>query len=212
MSKQKYDTIIFDLGGVIVNLNTQSTLDAFAQLSGLNASEVLSRFMNEPDFSRYDKGLISEDEFRVVVKRTMGISSTDSEIDQAWNAMIYDIPPHRLDWLKGLNDKFQVYILSNTNTIHINYVHDELFKEHGLYNFSSLVREVYYSHEIGMRKPDKEIYEWVIDKNKLQIGNTIFLDDNEDNINGANEVGINALKVNSPEEVPELLRNEGIEI
>lgn len=212
LSQQKYRNIIFDLGGVIVNLNTHSTLQEFSRLSDHSEDEIYQKFINEPAFHKYEKGQISDEEFRALVRETMNIKASDEAIDAAWNAMIYDIPSHRLNWLKQLNERFGVYILSNTNTIHIDYVHKLLEGEHGLINFEGLVNKVYYSHKIGMRKPDQDIFNWLIRENELESKSTIFLDDNIDNINGGIAVGIKSLQVKDPENVPQLLKNEGIEI
>lgn len=195
-----------------MNVNTQTTLEAFAKLSGLNTEEVLSKFINEPAFSLYEKGQISDVQFRELVLNVFNLKIADKDINEAWNAMIFDIPAHRLDWLSSLNENYNVYILSNTNNVHIDYVHEELKSNHGLSDFSTLVKEVYYSHEVAMRKPDEEIFRWVLDKNNLLPEQTIFLDDNAENIIEAKRIGITSLLVNNPEDVPELLKNEGIEI
>lgn len=211
MNEKKIKHIIFDLGGVIVTLDPQFTTIEFSILSGKNAHEINDFALMYPLFHHYEKGLIDNSNFRKGVRELLEIEAADDVIDFGWNAMIIDIPKERLEWLRALKKKYHVTILSNTNDIHISYVHNMLKEEHGLEDFSSLVHQVYYSHEINLRKPDTDIYQHVLNNASYLPEETLFLDDNLENIEGAQEVGIQTIHVTNPKFIPTLLDNEGIQ-
>lgn len=211
MENKNIKNIIFDLGGVIVDLDTSKTINAFSDLSGIPEDEIL-KMADEPIFQQYEKGEIENNVFRERLRELFNIDSHDNIIDKAWNAMIGNTPIHRLEWMSSLQQQFRVFILSNTNHIHINYVHDTLNTNYGIENFTNHVEKVYYSQLIGLRKPDKEIFEFVIDQNNLETSSTLFLDDNVDNLKGAKSIGIQTAQVSHPELVPQILANAGIQI
>jgi putative hydrolase of the HAD superfamily len=115
-----------------------------------------------------------------------------------------------LQWLSQLKQQYRVTILSNTNDIHISYVH-ELLGQHGLKDFSSLVHQVYYSHEVNLRKPNTDIYQYVLDHADYLPSETLFLDDNAHNVAGAQAVGIQTIRVTDPTLIPNQLQHEGIQ-
>lgn len=209
LKEKKIKHIVFDLGGVIVNLDTQRTIDQFTTLSGKSVDEITQYAVNHELFHEYEKGLISNGNFRTGLKNLLGIEPEDHTIDEAWNAMIIDVPKERLEWLRQLKQQYRVTILSNTNDIHISLVH-QLLQDHGLKDFSSLVHQVYYSHEINLRKPNADIYQYVLDNADYLPSETLFLDDNLHNIEGAQAVGIETIHVIDPLLIPNQLHNEGI--
>lgn len=211
MNNKKIKNIIFDLGGVIVDLDTAKTISAFSELSGI-AEHDLMKTVHHPIFLQYEKGEIACKVFREGVRKLFEMTTSDKEIDAAWNAMIGDIPMHRLEWLSSLQQNYRVFILSNTNHIHINYVHAIMNDNYGIEDFSTYAEKVYYSQQVGMRKPDTEIFKFVIDQNNLDPQHTLFLDDNLDNLNGAEGVGIQTAQVNHPENVPQILIDAGIQL
>jgi putative hydrolase of the HAD superfamily len=212
LEKKKIKHIIFDLGGVIVNLDTQRTIDKFAGLSGKSVHEIADYAVNHQLFQDYEKGLIGNASFRRDLKRLLATEHDNSILDIAWNAMIIDVPKERLEWLRHLKQHYRVTILSNTNDIHISYLHDLLKEHHGLDDFSTLVHRVYYSHDVKMRKPDFEIYQHVLDNESYLPEETLFLDDNEQNIKEASVLGIRTIRVLNPQDIPTLLENEGIRL
>ncbi|MDR0661566.1 MAG: HAD-IA family hydrolase [Prevotellaceae bacterium] len=111
--------------------------------------------------------------------------------------MILDIPSYRLDTLKHLKPRFRTFLLSNTNDLHIAYFHNRLKAEHGINDLSNHFEEVYYSYQIHLRKPDKEIFEYVLQKNKLRVNRTLFIDDTIRHIESAKSLGIQTLHVDS---------------
>jgi glucose-1-phosphatase len=192
------NAVIFDLGGVIVDLAVDKTVKAFAALSGVAPAQVLEAYIKHPGFFAYEKGLITDAEFRQILRELFSIQVSDAQLDEAWNAMLVNLPKEKLQWLTNLKSKVKVYALSNTNAIHIKYVNEVMLQGEPL---DSYFHRCYYSHHVNMRKPDLEIYEHVLNHNGLVSHETLFLDDNPDNIKAAKRLGIQAVQVNHPNEV-----------
>ncbi|WP_155182098.1 HAD family hydrolase [Fulvivirga lutimaris] len=197
MSQGKFKNLIFDLGGVIINLDTSLTIKAFAKLSGRSLEEVITFSEEEPSFHLYEKGQITDADFRTAIRALTSKQLDDNSIDEAWNAMILDLPIERIKLLRSLKERHNIYLLSNTNSIHMECVND-VRKKAGIESFDQLFHYDYYSHIMRKRKPDADIFEQVLQENNLDPKQTLFLDDNYDNINGASNLGINTLHVTSP--------------
>jgi len=192
--------LIFDLGGVILDLSVDHTLQSFSDISGLKKEKVKELFVSSRGFLDYEKGLIDDDTFRAFVRELYNVQASDDVLDASWNAMLRGIPKEKLDLLLSLKNKFNVYLLSNTNTIHLNYINDKILLPH--FQEESLDRyfhKTYYSHLMKKRKPDADIFEQVLDENGLQPHETLFLDDNADNIAGAKALGIQTVHVVTPD-------------
>lgn len=186
--------IIFDLGGVILNLNQDLTLRAFSKL-GLDLFEINAK---STVFTDYETGKINCNTFRAILKSFAIKPLTDEQIDVAWNKMLLDLPEFRFDILAKLQQKFDLYLLSNTNLIHIKQVYAYLNQTYPNYNFNSYFKQVYFSHEIGCRKPDAASFLKVINDNQLNPEHTLFIDDSMLNIKGANAVGLKTLLAKTP--------------
>lgn len=192
-------TLIFDLGGVILDLSVAHTLESFAGLSKMPKEKVEAIYFSAPGFLDYEKGAIGDHAFRDFVRETYSISATDEDIDQAWNAMLRGIPAQKLDLLTRLQSEFQVFLLSNTNAIHVHHINEVMLpKGNEKRTLDSYFHKAYYSHRMGKRKPDAEIFEQVIEENNLVPEQTLFLDDYTVNIEGAKSVGIKTIHVTSP--------------
>ena len=198
----KVKAVIFDLGGVIVDLAVNKTIQAFSELSGFSPQEIQQAYLQQPGFFSYEKGLITDAEFRQMLRKLFSIQVNDKQLDEAWNAMLVDLPREKLQWLLALKNKLPVYALSNTNQIHISYVNDVMLCGEQLDNYFN---HCFYSHHVNMRKPDVEIYEHVLHHVDLLPHEALFLDDNEENIKAATSLGIHAVQVNHPGEVYTLL-------
>jgi len=198
------NTIIFDLGGVIIDLDEKATTRAFMELSGHTLEQIIHHYHTSPYFKNHEKGLITDTVFRQGIREVLDIKATDNELDQAWNAMLGNIPIERLDLLLKLRKKFKVLILSNTNGIHepaFTQILKEVSGKNGLTDFAD---EVYYSHILKMRKPDPEIYLTVLQLSNLQAESTLFLDDKIENLKGAESVGIQTMHIAHPDKIFEL--------
>lgn len=186
-----YETVIFDLGKVIIDLYPEATTEAFKTILGKEYSFVIERLNKAHHFTDYETGRISTADFIKGIQSSTSISVDESEIKQAWNAMLGKIPDSRLKLLKEVKESHQTFCLSNTNELHIEFIYDYLSSEKQLQNLDDYFKSVYLSHEINMRKPDKEIFQWVIDQNKLNPQKTIFIDDTAGHLEGAKACGLN---------------------
>lgn len=194
MSK-RYKNLIFDLGGVIINLDMDRTVRMFSEMSGRRYEEIMPRFYTTELFIDFEKGLMNETYFREGINELLGTDFSDEEIDSAWNAMLLDIPEERVRLLQRLNKDHDLYLISNTNEIHVPVFNRILEKTTGLPDLSSLFKKIYYSHEVNLRKPDTDIYKLVLEENNLDPEETILIDDRLDNLKGAEHVGIDGVQV-----------------
>lgn len=187
--------IVFDLGNVIINIDFDLTYKAFSELSDKSLGEVYQIFEKLDLWDKYEKGLLSNSEFIFTIKNALEIKKSDDLIIEAWNALLLDIPKRRIDKMKELANRYRLFILSNTSYIHIIEVNKILNKSRGIDDLKNLVEKVYYSYEIGMRKPNSDIYDYVLGDANLKAEETLFLDDNLDNIIGAKNIGIHTIHV-----------------
>lgn len=196
MRNQKIENIIFDLGGVIINLDMDHAFDKFSQLFGHDVrSHMMDDYHNHQFFQQYEVGAISDEEFRLSLRNLAHSDLDDDHIDQAWNSMLGELPGERIEWIRDLTNDYNVVILSNTNSIHIKRF-NEIFSQSSSYNLpKDLFHKTYYSHEINDRKPNTSCFQYVLDDFGMTPENTIFYDDNLDNINTANDLGIKTVLV-----------------
>lgn len=192
---KKIDNIIFDLGNVILDIDYQSTIKAFEKIGIENASILYSKSSQTKIFDQLETGKITKEDFILEIQKIISKASK-SEIINAWNAIIKDLPESRIDILKNLKDKFSIFLLSNTNSIHIDYIVKKIGA--GKYDeFYNLFDKVYYSHEVKLRKPDPNIFKLVINENNLKIKNTLFIDDSIQHINSAKKLGLQTYHLNN---------------
>ena len=189
----KYKTIIFDFGGVILNIDFALTHSAFQNLGVKDLDAKFSQTQQSGFFDRFEKGEIAPESFRKEIKHYLSSSISDQELDAAWNKMLLDIPKQRIDWVLKLKEKYQCVLLSNTNKVHYDYYRGNLESVHGYKKFSDLFHKTYFSHEIGMRKPDANIYNYVLEDLKLKPSEVLFIDDTQKNIDAAQKLGWNCI-------------------
>lgn len=192
--------LIFDLGGVILDLSVSHTLESFSKLSGLPNQRIEEIYYSAPGFIEYEKGLIDDAQFRAFVRETFGIAADDKSIDACWNAMLRGIPAVKLNLLLRLQQEFSVYLLSNTNAIHLDHINSTILPGvtgNGA-TLDNYFHRAYYSHQMRKRKPDADIFEQVLEENNLIPEQTLFLDDYAINIEGAKSLGIRTIHVTSP--------------
>jgi glucose-1-phosphatase len=191
--------ILFDLGGVIINLSVEKTHRAFASLSGRPLEDV-QRLVHHGDyFKLYEKGLITDDQFRDHLRQHLQLNVSDKELDQAWNAMLLDIPVERIRLLERLKNRYNLYLLSNTNNIHLQCFNEKVKRISGKASLDTYFLKAFYSHLIKKAKPDLEIYEYVLTDAPMKPEETLFLDDNKDNLAGASRAGIRTYHVQEPD-------------
>jgi putative hydrolase of the HAD superfamily len=197
--------IIFDLGGVIINLDINKSIKAFNAVSTQPFEEIYTQAKQSDLFNSFDKGTISQETFFYELAKTIGYNGEMDVLYNAWNAMLLDFPEHRFDTLVSAKQRYNTFLLSNTNETHIEVFERDLRRTHGIQNFEDYFDKLYYSCRLGMRKPDAEIFEFVLNENKLNPTETIFIDDSIQHVKGAGEVGINAHLLEKNMEVQTLL-------
>jgi putative hydrolase of the HAD superfamily len=198
------NSIIFDLGGVLLNIDYDATINAFRNLGLRDPEKAFSKQIQADIFQRFEKGLIDQEEFLNYLKNETRSTST-GDLKEAWCALLGDFPSSRFKMLENLSNQYELYILSNTNIIHQQRFESYIDTIYGWGNFESLFRKIYYSHQIGLRKPDKEIYEFVLGSSSLNPLETLFVDDTEVNLIPAKQLGIKILTVGLHDEVTDLL-------
>ncbi|WP_297092073.1 HAD family phosphatase [uncultured Draconibacterium sp.] len=196
--------IIFDLGRVLLNLDFDASIQAFQQLGSNGELLDHKNAYADPAFYQLEIGKISPDEFRTTVRKLLNNSNaSDTEIDDAWYAMILDIPENRVKKLLELGKNYKVFLFSNTNQIHIDKLLPEFKAQHGI-DFPSLFDAVYYSHELNDRKPEVSSFDKVISLANVVPAETLFVDDLEKNIIGAQQAGLQTFWLQEGMEMAEL--------
>jgi epoxide hydrolase-like predicted phosphatase len=190
----KIRALIFDLGGVILDIDQERTLRAFNRL-GLDL-EALNYQM--PVFNHFEIGKISIEEFRLILKTALNGLADDNQIDQAWNCMLLELPKSRLQILKKLKQHFKLYLLSNTNALHMQYFYNYLHEKHNVADWQNTFDHIFYSHEIGLRKPDLTCYKHVCDTIGLSPEQCVFIDDSIINLRGAEDAGLKTCLADTP--------------
>jgi putative hydrolase of the HAD superfamily len=195
------EAIIFDLGGVILNLRYENTIEAFTQLCGRDVSQLYSQQKQSPIFDEIETGKISPKEFRLGLRNILNIHHldiSDEQLDFAWNAMLLDIPKERLEFLQKIGKQKRIFLLSNTNEIHKKAFDENLYNEHQMKSLDHLFEKAYYSHLVMDRKPNPSIFEYVLTQNNLKPETTLFIDDSHQHIVGASRVGVQTIHLKSP--------------
>ena len=192
MLKNNYKNIIFDLGGVILTLNYQRTIDEFSKLCNRSFDEFFSQYQQLSFFDEFERGEISANDFRNSIRKEFNINSTNQEIDFAWNAMLGSIPRERIEFLYELGNEKRIFLLSNTNEIHLKAFNEIVKRENDIDDFNTFFENAYYSHLVKMRKPETRIFDFVLYKNNLKPSETLFIDDSIQHIEGAKSIGIDA--------------------
>ena len=211
MKNDKIKNIIFDLGDVILNIDVPVASLSFAELSGKQQEEILTLFKENDLFRKFETGHLDEAGFRNYIREILTFPDwTDEMIDTAWNSLLLDLPPERVDLLKNLRKKYRLFLLSNTSSIHITQVNKILEASTGVKKLDDLFEKVFVSYEMGLMKPDPQIYQDLLDEAGLKAEETLFLDDNLDNIKGAQTLGIATIHVQKPTTILEYLSDYAV--
>lgn len=183
--------IIFDFGGVLLDLDYQKTYDRLSEVMGISLSEGKVPEGLIHVFEKFEKGQIHEENFIWALQNHAEGFPQARQIIDAWNAMLIGWNPKRLEMLLDLQKTYEVFLLSNTNALHMDWVYKDLLANHQVHHFDKKYFDMtFYSHKMGMRKPDDEIYLQVLKEADLNASETLFIDDKKENIEGAKRVGI----------------------
>ena len=195
--------ILFDFGGVIVGLNKQNAVDRFKEIGLLNIEDYVNEFRQSGIFLELEEGKLSKEEFYTEFRKLAGKDIAAEDIDSGWMAFLTHIPEYKFQMLKDLRKKYNVYLLSNTNPIIMGWAESEDFsptKE----PITAFFDKCFYSFEVGAAKPDKTIFEAVINETGLNPAETLFLDDGQSNLDAAEEFGFKTYLANQDEDLREV--------
>jgi glucose-1-phosphatase len=211
MKNSKIRNIIFDLGDVILNIDVPIASKSFGELSGKEQVEIMKIFKENDLFRQFETGVLDEPTFRNYVREILNLPDlSDEAIDTAWNSLLLDLPPERVELLKKLSQNYRLFLLSNTSSIHITQVNKILKASTGVERLGDLFETVFLSYEMGLMKPDPRIYTQVLEQAGLVAEETLFLDDNADNIKAASQVGIETIHVQKPVTILEYLKDYAV--
>jgi putative hydrolase of the HAD superfamily len=190
---QGIKNIIFDLGGVILNLDNKRTEDAFTSFGVKDFRSYFGHGHASDFFREYEVGRISDRQFIDSIRQLTGISVSDEAIVNGWNALLLDFPPERIQLLKQLRKSYRLFLFSNTNALHLAALQKTYADTFGGGSLEDHFEKTYYSHLLGMRKPDRESFEYILRENQLAAGETMFVDDAIVNVEGAEQLGLRGL-------------------
>ena len=201
-----YKNIIFDFGGVIILIDYRLTVAAFKKLGINNFDEKYSKLTQSRLFDEFEMGMISASEFRNRIRSISTFQLSDDQIDEAWNAMLIDLPKESVDFLMTRKKNHRLFLLSNTNEIHELAFTNMIQEKFGKDVLKELFERIYFSHRLKMRKPDPDIFRYVLNENNLPAEETLFVDDSFQHIEGARKAGLATFHFESGKVLDDILR------
>lgn len=190
--------IIFDLGGVFLNINFQLTSQAFAKLGVTDFNNMFTQHYSNPLFELLETGKITEHEFYDAFREASKVALTNQEIKDAWNALLLDFPPERIQWLEQMAKKYNLYLFSNTNQIHYDCFMQQFEQVFNGKNFNDYFIKAYYSQDLGLRKPYPNAFEAILKEQSLNPADTLFIDDTIKNVEAAASLGMQTIHLAPP--------------
>ena len=206
---QNIKNIIFDYGNVIFRLDFVRSLQAWKDLGIDNADTFYGHKVQDKIFDRFETGEVPADEFRDYIRKASNNPNlTDEQINHAWNSLLVGIPEGNHDLLLKLKPKYRTFLLSNINAIHYDHIMKYLKDDFGFDGNEHLFEKIYYSHLVGKRKPNAEIFEQVLTENNLNPAETLFIDDSPQHIATAQKLGIQTYLMTAPDSIQRLFGEE----
>ena len=205
--KNEIKNILFDWGGVITELHLDATKKAFHDLGLTIFDDHIPHDPLDKVFIPFEIGMISPEEFRNNIRKLSANPLTDMMIDTAWNAMLGVLPEERWKLLESISQSYRTFLLSNTNAIHVNYYFNYLQGIYGTYGYNHLFEKAYFSHEIHLRKPNADIFEYVVHDCGIEPQVTLFIDDFIENIETARKLGFQTVHLTKPRTLVDLFKN-----
>lgn len=191
---QSIKNIIFDFGNVLFDLELGAISRELTWLTGTQFESIKNKLDRLGVFHLYETGGITTEEFVDTLCQAANPHLKPAQVIDAWNSILVGMPLERFDQVLRLRQHYQVFLLSNINDLHARWIDDYLWREHNLDNFQTRYFDaVYYSHLIRLRKPDREIYEYVLADAELVPEESVFIDDLEENIETARQLGIHTI-------------------
>ena len=182
--------LIFDLGGVLVNLDRPAMREAFERL-GIESihDNVMDDYRQKELYMEFESGNISVSAFRASMRRLSNQELTDRQIDEAWITVLKEIPEYKLDWLLKLREQYNIMLLSNTNSLHWQWAKEHFFHYKG-HEAEDFFDRIYLSYKMHKQKPDVEIFKSVLEDSMITPESTFFIDDSAVNCKAAESLGI----------------------
>ena len=187
------DNIIFDLGGVILEIDINKIKKGFMSLGFSDLESSFDLFKHNKIFEKFEKGQIEPQVMRNEIRKACPNPFSDRQFNEIWNSVILNYPKENIQLLKDLHKKYATFLLSNTNEIHYNFYTEILNEKFGIKKLDFLFNKAYYSHISGMRKPDTEFFKLVLHENNLRPEKTLFIDDFKENIEAAKSLKIKTI-------------------
>ena len=204
--------IIFDFGGVIINIDTARIGQVLIKKGIDNLEQVHLHLIENDFYNGLETGHVTPQQFRNAIKSVLNINMSDDDIDEAWNAIILDIPPERVRLLEAIRKNYSTYLLSNTNIIHYDYYSRYFAAAFGYDQLADIFDRAYFSHEMGLRKPNTEIFKRVLKESALIPEDTLFIDDVLENVEAAISVGMNGYHLDEGIELTSLFKDDRLAI
>lgn len=207
---QPIKNIIFDFGNVLFDLDLPAIERNLKLLFGKNFAAAKEKLLRERIFELYEVGGLSTEEFVDALRFAPERPLEKEQVVAAWNSIFLEMPRHRFEMLLRLRECYKVFLLSNINDLHAAWIDDYMTREHGIEDFRARYFDgVYYSHLIRLRKPDHEVYEYVLADAELVAKETIFFDDMEVNVEAAKQLGIRGILKPAEEKIEEVVKSLG---
>ena len=196
--------IIFDLGGVLLNIDFSKTSRAFRELGVQNFDDFYSKESANQLFEQLETGHLSNIDFYSYMLQHCAAGTTKEQVQTAWNAILLDFRHESIRFLSSLQSQFRIYLLSNTNSIHHHAFTTDFRQVFNGAVFDSLFTKAYYSHQIGLRKPYASVYEFVLRDAGIAGAETLFIDDAAVNTRGAQQAGLHTKLLEQGETIEQL--------
>lgn len=198
--RMKYEAIIFDLGGILVDIDYAAPGKRFQALGIEGVSHIFFEGGEGEIFYKYERGEVSTDAFFDVLRPYGKPGLTTEEMKDAWNAILVGFPAHRIDMLKTLQKDYRLFLLSNINDLHLAAFRSMIKMKFPDLNFDGLFEKAYYSNLLGKRKPEEGAFRAVLDCHNLMPEKVLYVDDSTQHIEAAARLGIGARWLKAPEE------------
>ena len=196
--------IIFDFGGVIIDIEFDRVRDAFNKLGIDDFDKYFNKFRQTDIFDKFDTGRVGEDEFFSEIEKHLPAGVRRDDVISAWNAMLGGFPGEHFHYLINMKQKYNTYLLSNTNETHLRYYFSRLNEWFGIENMDVFFKKTYYSHEIHLRKPNTDVFGFVCNDAGLDMSETLFIDDSPQHVEGARKAGLRAFHMEAPYSLTDL--------
>ncbi len=207
ISFSQIKNVVFDWGGVITRIDYQTTINAFSRLGVDHFDNQYTQLHQSDLFIQLEEGKIGPETFRQQLKKFIPKSVSDEQLDKAWSAMLLDTPAENIEILRGAKRNYRIFLLSNTNEIHVQHYNAVLKRKFGINGFVELFEKIYYSHITGIRKPDRRIFELISKENEIVPQETLFIDDTLPHIETAAALGWQTFHLKTPYTLKDLFDN-----